>query len=313
MTPGSLVSEIKLIAARAGYVACGITTTEPFEQFAAALAERTRAFPDCAPIFHGLSQRADPRATAPWARSIVVCVRWYGKYFTEPVAPDGIGRTYLFDRRHPQNPDHAGRAAMRQGLRDLGLRVKPGGVPERWAAVRAGVARFGRNCCVYADGYGSWINIESFRVDQELPADTPTPELACPEGCTACLDSCPTGALTAPLVMRADRCVAHLTYEAAHPVSPELWERMGRWVYGCDQCQLVCPLNAHAWRALQRATWIEPVLPLLSAGNLANIDEETYRSKIQPLFWYISAGDVERWRRNARRAVASAASYFSPH
>jgi epoxyqueuosine reductase len=297
-----LATRIKDLAARTGYVAAGIAAAAPFEAFERAVREHMARFPAAAALYARLLGRVDPRASNPWAKSILTCVRWYGKYRLPPGLAGHIGRHYLFDSRHADCPDHGMPAKMTEGLRALGLRVRRGGVPERWAGARCGVVRFGRNCFAFSDR-GSWINLESWLLDAELPPDAPTPGCACPEGCRACLDACPTGALCEPFVMRMDRCVAYLTYGAPEPVGDELWGEMGPWVYGCDACQEACPLNRGAWQETERAAWLEEAAPLLAPEALAAMDDATYRRLVHPHFWYIPKDGVDRWRRNARRAL----------
>ena len=112
--------------------------------------------------------------------------------------------------------------------------------------------------------------------------------------------------------MRMDRCVAYLTYRAPHPIQEDLWQKMGPWIYGCDACQVVCPLNREAWEGRERMPWLEDVAEALTPGRLAEMDEKTYRERVHPLFWYIPAEDVARWRANARRALKNlAADYYS--
>jgi epoxyqueuosine reductase len=150
------------------------------------------------------------------------------------------------------------------------------------------------------------MNIESWRVDAELPADRPTVDPPCPEGCRACLDACPTGAIVEPFVLRMDRCVAYLTYDAPEPIPAPLRDRMGGWIYGCDICQEVCPLNRGKWQEREAAPWLEEVAHLLTPEALAGMDEETYRNVVHPLFWYIAPDNLARWHRNARRALDAA-------
>lgn len=298
-----LEDKIKTLAVETGYTACGLTAAVPFDGYRKAVELHRCRFPEAAALYAGPLRLADPRASAPWARSIVVCVRRYGKYAIPPGLDDHIGRNYLFDRRHAGCPDHAMPKRMKEGLRRLGLRVKVGGVPCREAAARAGVAQIARNCFSYTDADGSWINIEAWRVDAELNPDPPVTGCPCPDGCRACLDACPTGALAEPFLMRMDRCVAYLTYGAPEPIAPELADRMGPWVYGCDACQRACPLNRGKWKEIERAPWLESVADCLTPEALADMTDETFRSTVHPLFGYIPEDQLDRWRRNARRAL----------
>lgn len=298
----TLAEQIKQLAADVGYVDCGIAPVDDFTEFAGIIDNRCREFPELAQDYQAMRQRAFPGRQNPWARSLVVCIHWYGKYRIPENISQGIGRSYLFDRRYKACPDHALPERMKQGLRHLGLRVRRGGVPDRWAAARAGVARFGRNNFAFSERYGSWINIEPFLVDAVLPHDRPASELVCPESCNRCIATCPTQALRRPLCLRYDRCVAYLTYKAPEPIDPALWRAMGSWVYGCDQCQLVCPLNAGKWGGYETADWLEAMAPYLTNEALASMDQKTFREIVQPAFWYIPPDGLERWRKNARRA-----------
>ncbi len=307
--PAALAAAVRAAARAAGYEACGITTAEPFPEYAAAVDALGRAFPRTAPLYAPFRDRTDPRRGAPWAQALVVAVRRYSKYRLPPGPAGHIGRNYLCDRRLPACPDHAMTARLTAALRALGLRVKRGsGTSDRWAAARAGVARLGLNTFALTPASGSWINIECWRVNAALPPDPPTLDPPCPPGCRRCIEACPTGALRAPRVLRMDRCVAWLTYHAPWPVAPSLWRRMGPWIYGCDACQDACPLNRGVWTESEPAPWLEAVAALLRPEALAELTDADYRRKIHPLFWYIPEDGVERWRANARRALAYAAA-----
>jgi len=206
-----LKQKIKNLAQKIGYSACGITTIKPFKEDEQGLRKRMKDFPEAAHLYEYMLGRYYPAENVPWAKSIVVCIRQYGKYKIPPGLDSYIGKNYLCDRRHKECPDYEMPIKMKQGLRDLGIKVKSITLSDRWAAARAGVARFGRNNFVSTEKEGSWINIEKWVVDAELEPDTPTLEPACPEACRACIDACPTQALTEPFSMRMDRCIAHLT------------------------------------------------------------------------------------------------------
>lgn len=295
--------QIKKLATNLGYHACGITGVEPFENYLSALQANAARFPEAAELYRRMERRATPLALNPWARAIVVCVRRYGKYAIPETLALHIGRNYLCDRRIKDCPDNTLPRLMKAGLTALGMRVRTGGVPSREAAVRAGVVRIGRNGFAYAEGCGSWINIEAWVVDAELEPNTPAPPAPCPEGCRACLDACPTQALVAPFSLNMKRCIAYLTYEAPTPIPGELWDKMGPWIYGCDDCQNCCPMNAGQWERREPTPWLDGVAEKLTPGTLASMDQETYTNVVYPLFGYIPPDGLARWHANAKRAL----------
>jgi len=297
-----LADRVKTLAIDLGYTSCGIASVEPFVEFERAVHDRMKQFPEAAHLYEGMLKRVNPTASTPWARSIVVCVSRAGAYRLPEELVGYIGRNYLVDSRFQDSPDFTRKTKMKEGLIDLGMRVRKGGVPDRWAGARAGVTRFGRNCFAYSK-HGSWINVETWRVDAELPADEPTLDLPCPDNCDACMKACPTGAIVEPYVMRMDRCIAYLTYRAPEPIHPALWEKMGTWIYGCDVCQQVCPLNKGKWEPLNDAPWLNEVAPRLTPQALSTMDDATYRSIVHPRFWYIPVDGLARWHRNAQRAL----------
>lgn len=303
MNEASLKAAVKDLAVACGYVACGITGPEPFIADQRAVEQRMRQFPDIAEVYSPFLSRRDPRRTAPWCRSVLVCLRWYGKYDLPEALTGHIGRHYLGDCRISECPDYSMAKKMTTGLRALGIRCKKGGVPDRWAALRAGVGQMGNNCFIYSKDYGSWVNIQTWRLDAELEPDEPRLGSPCPPGCQVCMHACPTGAIKSPRCMRMDQCIAYLTYSAPFPVDEHLWDKMGEWVYGCDVCQQVCPLNDGKWKKQERAPWLASRAQVLAPAALAEMDDLTYTECIHPLFWYISADEPERWRKNARRAL----------
>ncbi len=294
---------VKQAAEACGYVACGITHAAPFRLYETALQRRMKRFPEAVDLYRPMLDRVDPLRNAPWVNSIIVCVRDYGKYKLPSGMASHIGRNYLADHRNPACPDHAMAHRMTGKLEHMGFRVERGGLPDRLAGARAGVVRIARNGFACHRDAGSWINVECWRTDAILPADAPTLDCPCPSGCRACIRACPTGALERPYLMRMDHCIAYLTYGAEWPVREELQRAMGSWVYGCDVCQSVCPLNRGRWREDEPAPWLEAVEPLLELEALARMDDETFRRHVYPLFWYIPEDNVARWRANAKRAL----------
>jgi epoxyqueuosine reductase len=297
-----LADRIKHLAREAGFVDCGIINVAPFTEYNKVLDERIRLFPEAAKFYEAMRVRSDPGPTVPWARSIVVCVHWYGKYEV-PDSLKHISSVFLADIRNPKFPDSAIPVKMDEGLKAMGLQSARADIPARLAGVKAGVVRLGHNGFAYSKEHGSWVYLVSWFVDAELPTDEPTMDCPCPPDCRKCMKACPTGAITQPFVMRADHCVAYLTFLAKEPIAPSLWEKMGTWVYGCDVCQKVCPMNKGKWEPKFDMPWLKDLIPHLSLEALATMEESVYRRAVQPNFWYIPPENVGRWHRNAQRAM----------
>jgi epoxyqueuosine reductase len=116
---------------------------------------------------------------------------------------------------------------------------------ERALAARAGLGWIGKNTNLLTHRRaGSWVFLGAILSSAELPADQPV-RTSC-GGCTRCLSGCPTGALVAPQTIDARRCISYLTIE--HRGTLDEWEAhaIGDWIFGCDVCQEVCPVNAEA-------------------------------------------------------------------
>jgi epoxyqueuosine reductase len=106
----------------------------------------------------------------------------------------------------------------------------------------AGIGRAGKNSLLIVPGYGSRIFLGELLLDLELKPDTPLEWNPC-EGCTACLDACPTGALIAPGKLDATRCISYLTIELKRDFTDEESAMTEGWLYGCDHCLDACPHN----------------------------------------------------------------------
>jgi epoxyqueuosine reductase len=128
-------------------------------------------------------------------------------------------------------------------------------VLERAWAARSGLGFIGKNGMLIVPGLGSMVLLGEVVTTLELEAGNaagvraPRPGEPMSErcgACTRCLDACPTGAFVRPFVLDARRCVAYLTIEQRGPIAPGLRRGMGMHLFGCDDCQTVCPYNAGA-------------------------------------------------------------------
>ncbi|WP_137895950.1 tRNA epoxyqueuosine(34) reductase QueG [Ramlibacter sp. 2FC] len=120
-------------------------------------------------------------------------------------------------------------------------------VLEAELAARSGQGWRGKHTLVLSREAGSMFFLGEIYVDLALPASAPV--TAHCGSCQACLDICPTQAIVAPHRLDARRCVSYLTIEHAGPIPSELRPLIGNRIYGCDDCQLVCPWNKFAQRS----------------------------------------------------------------
>jgi epoxyqueuosine reductase len=225
----------------------------------------------------------EPRALDPSARSVVMVAAPYAGDDRAAWDPDPGALRHALDAVMAAGGEPAGRiaryavgtdyhAALRARLEALAAGMRRAGIgagevayvddrplAERALAARGGLGWIGKNTNLLTHHRaGSWVFLGAILSSADLPPDDPV-RSSC-GSCTRCLVGCPTGALVAPRMMDARRCISYLTIE--HPGVLDRWETtaIGDWIFGCDVCQEVCPVNADA----DDAGALEvPLLPLI--------------------------------------------------
>lgn len=117
-------------------------------------------------------------------------------------------------------------------------------VLERQLAEKAGLGWRGKHSLLINKEAGSWFFLGELFVDIPLPIDKPNEFEGCGK-CVACITLCPTGAIVEPYVVDARKCISYLTIELQGPIPEQYRSLLGNRVYGCDDCQLVCPWNRY--------------------------------------------------------------------
>lgn len=173
---------------------------------------------------------------------------------------------------------------------------------EKAIAAKAGLGWIGKHSNLLDRSAGSWFFLGELYTDLPLPIDRPVDE-HCGD-CRACIDACPTGAIVAPYEVDARRCISYLTIELSDSIPESLRPLLGNRVYGCDDCQQVCPWNRFATptdevdflprHGLDSATLIE-----LFAWNEEEFLERTTGSAIRRIGY-------RRWLRNIAVALGNA-------
>jgi len=296
----ALTQEVKHLASSLGFCAVGITGADPFTPAAEVAARRTHDG-----LMDGLSwwsearvqASADPRRATPDARSIIALAFPYpAKNHSNAPSPTrggqgggagprgriasyALGRDYhevLLERMQP----------LVEMLRQRGYRAKTyvdhGWMLDRAAAARAGIGWLGKNTNLLVPGTGSNVLLCEIVTSAELDLDQPLAKNC--GSCNACMRVCPTGALLAPGVLDNRKCISYWTIEHRGVIPREMRPPIGDWVFGCDLCQEVCPINAAGDAQTPRPS-ADAFGPLLDGRpaleELLSLDEEAFRARFR--------------------------------
>ena len=291
------------VGRQAGLDAVGVAGAEPFTGVRSELERRRNAG------LHGGMQftyRNPERSTTParilpGARSLVVgALRTAAPRLSE-VTPGRL-RIAAYAR-------HDYYATLREALGRVARRLEADGwqarvvaddnaLVDRAAAVRAGIGWYGKNANVLIPGRGSWFVLGSVVTNAPLPEGQPMGD-GC-GSCQRCLDSCPTGAIVAPGVVDARRCLAWLV-QAPGAIPVEFRESIGGRLYGCDDCQEVCPVG----RSERDGEGFGAPAADRDAFEILSASDEELLEHFGA--WYIADRDPRYLRRNALVAMANSA------
>jgi epoxyqueuosine reductase len=308
--PHALEDQLKARAGTLGFDLVGITTLGPAETASHYEAWLEAGYAgEMHYLATGAAKRHDTRLPFPDVSSaIVVGMNYGGTQSPGPIARYARGDDYHDVMLDKLNALHSWlREETGQPIRGKAY-VDTGPILERELARRAGLGWFGKNTNLIHPKLGSFFFIGALLVDLPLRADAPFEADRC-GSCTRCLDACPTDAFTAPHTLDATRCISYLTIEQRGPIPEPLRQAMGTHVYGCDDCQDVCPWNVRFARDVQ-----EPALvprPSFDAPDIRDFmqhDDDSFRAQFR-------RSPIKRTKRRglARNAAVVLGNHGTPH
>jgi len=255
-----------------------------------------------------VGRRSDPRSLFPGVKSAIVVSMFY--------FPGGSRRYY---RVHPDfgyianyalNADYHGVMRSRlerffqhivrltDGKASGRIYVDTGPLLEKPLAVMGGLGWMGKHSLLISPDRGSWLVLGVLLLDIDLDFDTPLPDRC--GACTKCMDACPTGAIVAPYIVDARRCISYLLGELKGPIPEDMRPSIGNRIFGCDECQWVCPWNGTDGISKEEAFYPRGELISPSLTGLVDMDEGDFKK----VFNDSPIGRI-KWRRFLRNVVVA--------
>ena len=290
-TAAELKRMVKDYALELGFDLVAVTSAERFAEDEAVTLERIRdGLMDGLPWYseERVRRGCSPQELLPGARSIIAAGISYN-------LPEGLEE----DQNHAARGKVARYAwgddyhhvlkkklkALVEGMSDrLGSRVQArwyvddGPMLDRAAAQRSGLGWFGKNTNILTSSHGSWVVLGQVVTDLELEPDPPLKK-TCGQ-CRLCIDACPTGAIVGPYVLDNTLCISYQTIENRGAIPRALRPMMLDWVFGCDICQEVCPVNVKAMYTREQAFQKRRFTSLELVG-LLEMTEQQFRDRFQ--------------------------------
>jgi epoxyqueuosine reductase len=311
------IDEVRSMLAEHGVTHVGVTSAEVLTEARAALHERRAAglHGGMGFTYRNPDRSTDPVRAVADARSVIVAAR---PYLTrnDPPRPEttgGEGSGAPARVARYAWVDHYG--PLRTGLRAVAQRIRradhravafadDNSMVDRAVAHRAGLGWYGKNANLLLPGAGSWFVLGSVVTTAEYDATGPPAADGCGT-CTRCIDDCPTGAIVAPGVIDANRCLSWVLQKPGS-IPEEFRRAIGDRIYGCDDCQDACPISVRLGprTAIPLPAPVDaPVDAWVDALALLDADDESIDRRFA--HWYIANRDIRWVRRNALVVVGN--------
>ena len=242
---------IKRLARQHGFLHCGFSRADFLENEAPRLEAWLKSGHHGSMTYmeNHFDKRLAPRLLVPGAKTVISLI--YNYYPEEPlpdkdnfkIAKYAYGEDYHFVIKRKLRTLLED---MRTYIGEIEGRAFVDSAPvlERPWAKRAGIGWIGKNSLLLNRSHGSFFFLAELVIDLDVTPDTPMGDFC--GTCTACMDACPTDALSTPYVVDSNRCISYLTIELKDAIPAQYQGEMQDWIFGCDICQDVCPWNRFA-------------------------------------------------------------------
>jgi epoxyqueuosine reductase len=291
------------------YEDCGIIGIHEVDDYLEKLNERINLFPETQEILERNKRFIHLNDKFPWAKSIIVCTRKYGKYYIPDNLNGLIGKYYLVDSRtNKQSNDYKDSVEFNDFLKSLGFQTATdilyGITALRWAAYKSGLGTIRNNNFLYTNKSGSWVYIEAWLIDEDITLKQTYEYKKCPENCNKCIQACPTKSLNMPYAMDRTICINYLTTRDSESIINNKHNKnIGKWIYGCDVCQDVCPFNSNKWEKNEDFPELNELSELISLEKIINMGDVFLENVMSERFWYIKKEEAYKWKINILNAI----------
>lgn len=296
----------------AGFDDCGIISIEDMDGYITNTLKRIESVPTSADFYGRAIQNTQELKTKyPWAKSIVICLSWIGKY-RYPQELEGMYAKgyYVSPDSYPDAPGHLQKMTLgkwfdEQNIQWTGSTQPGGGIwGLRHAAQMAGIGIIRRNNFLYSEK-GSWVEMDSFLIGEHCRLYQKKDLKPCPENCTICQNACPTGALCDAYTLNPDHCVSAINTFGKGIVPNGLHEeQLGSWMVGCDACQNACPFNRkHDWSQGEDYPGLDALVEVMQPENIHSASREQLENICLRSSNHLQAKDTEVLKINAERVL----------
>ncbi len=284
-TKGEHTRKIKEEAKRLGFLSCGISKAGFLEEEAPRLEKwlKNNMHGEMQYMENHFDKRLDPTLLVDGAKSVVSLLL---NYYPEEEQGDNTYKiskyAYGHDYHHViKSKLKALQEFISEEIGEVGGRAFVDSAPvldKAWAA-KSGLGWIGKHSNLLTQQVGSFYFIAELIIDLDLEYDTPVTDHC--GTCTACIDACPTEAITAPYIVDGSKCISYFTIELKNEIPNEFQGKFNDWMFGCDVCQDVCPWNKFSKPHQEPLFNPHPELLEMTKKDWEEITEDVFRKVFQ--------------------------------